>query len=186
MALPTYNKSKRKKQFEALPKGAYVIRIKNAKEVEKKNGTGTQLVIAFDIAEGEYKDFYQNMFDANTNEDKRWPYDGVFYLGVPTDDAPTYVWDNWNTFFADLEDSNNGFVFAGDLKTLKDKTIGGKFCIEQSEYNGNIYDHTKLRWTCVADDIRNGKTGKMPNDKLIPTKPSEPDFSAASDEDIPF
>ena len=58
-------------------------------------------------------------------------------------------------------------MFGGDVKTLKGKLLGGKFHIEQSEYNGNVYDHTKLRWTCVADDVRQGKAGKLPADKLI-------------------
>ena len=117
--------------------------------------------------------------------------DAYFRLSVPDDNAKSYIWDNWNTFFADLEDSNNGFVFAGDVGTLKGKVIGGKFHIEQSEYNGNIYDHTRLRWTCVADDVRNGKPGKMPNDKLItpPARPADSDFLPIpdnADEDVPF
>lgn len=167
MALPAYNKSGRKKSFPQLPKGAYVVRIKAAKEEPNKNGNGSHLSVAFDIAEGEYEGFYSNQFEANGNEDKKWPYDAIYYLTVPSDGCQEYVWTNWNTFFADLEDSNGGFVFGGDPKTLKGKLIGGKFMIEQTEANGNIYDHTRLRWTCVADDVRNGKAGKLPNDKLI-------------------
>lgn len=170
MALPKYDKSKRKKTFDLLPKGAYVIKIMNAVDEANKNGRGSHLSISFDIAEGEYKDFYLTQYNQNTNEDKKWSRDAVYYLSVPDDTSQPYVWDNWNTFFADLEDSNNGFCFGGDVKTLRGKVIGGKFHIEQTEYNGQIYDHTRLRWTCVADDVRNGKPGKMPNDKLV--KPS--------------
>ena len=47
------------------------------------------------------------------------------------------------------------------------ETDRGKFRIEQTEYKGVIYDHTRLAWTCVADDVRIGNTGKMPKDKLI-------------------
>lgn len=190
MALPTYNKDKRKKSFEVLPKGAYVVQIKSARQDNNKSGSGTHLTIAFDIAEGEYKGFYQNAFDRNTNEDKKWPNDAIFYLNVPEDSSPQYTWDNWNTFFADLEDSNNSFVFSGDVSSLKGKVIGGKFHIEQTEYKGNIYDHTKMRWTCVADDVRNGKPGKMPKDKLISSNTSNtPDFVTVpegTDEEIPF
>lgn len=32
MALPTYDKTKRRQSFQQLPKGAYVIKIKGAKE----------------------------------------------------------------------------------------------------------------------------------------------------------
>ena len=103
---------------------------------------------------------------------------------------------NYDTFFADLEDSNNGFVFGGDEKTLKGKLIGAKMHIEQSEWNGNVYDHTRMRYTAIADDVRNGKAGKLPNDKLIqPKNASGGDmngyvnggFSSSNDEEeIPF
>lgn len=191
MALPTYDKSKRRKAFELLPKGAYVVQIKSAREDANKKNSGSHLTIAFDIAEGEYKGFYQNQFDNNTNEDKKWPNDAVFYLTIPQDNSAQYIWDSYNTFFADLEDSNGGFVFDGDIKKLKGKVIGGKFAIEQSEYNGKIYDHTKMRWTCVADDVRQGKAGKLPNDKLITSSTSSNTsgfnpIASMDDADIPF
>lgn len=197
MALPKYDKNKRRRQVERLPKGAYVCIIKNAREDENRKGGGTHLTIAFDIAEGEYKNFYQDAFDRNSNEDKKWPMDAVFYLNVPGDDAKQWAWDNWNTFFADLEDSNNGFVFDGNVKRLKNKLIGGKFHIEQSEYDGKVYNHTRLKWTCVADDVRNGKFGQLPEDKLVkPSKASNPEPQTDSDgfmnipedtdEEIPF
>lgn len=183
MALPTYNKSKRKSNtFEQLPKGAYVIKIMGAKEDTWPSGDKV-VRIAFDIAEGKYMGFYQAQFDRNTNEDRQWPYDAVFNLNVPNDNSQPYVWDNWNTFFADLEDSNNGFIFDGDLKKLKGKVIGGKFHIEQTAKNGNVYDHTKMKWSCVADDVRNGKAGRLPNDKLIGTGRTASKTSSTSEMD---
>ncbi len=191
MALPTYDKTKRKKTFEQLPKGAYVVVIKDAKEEQNKNNSGTHITICFDIAEGDYKGFYQNMLDNDTREDKKWSPDARFYISVPADGCQAFVWDNWNTFFADLEDSNNGFVFGGDLKTLKGKVIGGKFHLEQSKANdGTVYNHTRLKWTCVAEDVRQGKAGKMPNDKLIASTVSNlNDFVSVpegTDDEIPW
>ena len=197
MTLPTYDKSKRKKTYEALPKDAYVVKIMNAKEVENKNGSGSHVAIAFDIAEGDYKNFYMEQFDANTSEDKKWPNDAIYRLTIPSDGSQQFVIDNWNTFFADLEDSNNGFVFKGTLSTLKNKLIGGKFHIEQTQYNGKVYNHTRLRWTCVADDVRSGKAAKtMPNDKLLDARRQSAVAStdvdgfmnagSGSEEEIPF
>ena len=195
MALPTYNRNNRRKAFEPLPKDAYVVRILSAKTAETKSGFN-QLVIAFDIAEGQYKDFYKAQYDANSSEDKKWPNDAVFRLTIPHDGCQDYVVTNWDSFFADLEDSNSGFVFNGDEKALKGKLIGAKMHIEQSEYNGKIYDHTRMKWTCVADDVRNGKAGRLPNDKLIAgssgSNRSAADnyansgFSSADDEELPF
>ena len=197
MSLPTYNKNARRKSFETLPKGAYIVKIKNAKEEKWPSGDSV-IRIAFDIAEGEYKDFYQKQFDGDTREDKKWPFDAVFNLNVPTDDSKDYVWTEWNTFFADLEDSNNGFVFDGDVKKLRGKLIGGKFHIEQREYKGNVYDHTKMKWSCVAEDVRTGNAGKMPKDKLVSGESGSGSAGAPAnsddfmtipdgvDEDVPF
>lgn len=165
MALPSYNKAARRKSYTQLPKGAYVLRIIGAREEQNKSGSGTHLTIAFDVAEGEYAGIYQKQHESDTS--KPWPNDGMFYLTVPTDGCQAYVMDNWNTFFADLEDSNNGFVFSGDPKMLKGKFIGGKFRLEEHEYNGKVYSNTKMVWTCVADDVRKGNAGRMPNDKKL-------------------
>ena len=183
---------------EKLPVGGYICKILNPEVAEYS--WGNVLVLNIDVDQGEYKGFYQKQFDSNTNEDKKWPYDAVYYLNVPQDDSKEYVWTNWNTFFADLEDSNKGFIFDGDVKKLKGKLIGGKFHIKQTEYNGNVYDRTKLKWTCVAEDVRKGKAGKMPQDKLIGQGQRSPAPAAASsseldgfvnlpaggDEDLPF
>ena len=181
MSLPKYDKSKRKKSFETLPKGAYVIRILNVTEDANRKGFGTHLTIRFDIAEGEYENFFSNQYVSDTREDKKWPNDGTFYLAVPDANSQPYVFDGWNAFWGDLEDSNDGFVFDGEhLVLLKGKLLGAKFAIEQTEYNGQIYDHTRMRWTCVAEDVRQGKAGKLPNDKLI--TPSAPAAVDQSDE----
>ena len=177
---------------EVLPAGGYVAKVISAKIEE--NDWGDRLVIAFDICDGDWREFFKKDFDGNQNEDKKWPNDAVYNLNVPSDNSPEYVWKNWNTFFADLEESNNGLVFAGTVASLKGKLIGGKFYNEQSEYRGTVYDHTRLKWTCIAEDVRKGKAGRMPADKLIEStsKPIETDSSGfmalsdAAEDELPF
>lgn len=185
MALPNYDKSKRKQSFQLLPKGAYVVKFMGAREDAWPRG-GAVLRLPFDIAEGEYKGFYDKQFQAAKarSEDAKWPYDAVFSLSIPDDSSQEYVWQNWNNFFADLEDSNNGFVFDGDVKKIKGKIIGGKFRIRQSESKGKVYDHTDMAWTCVADDVRNGKAGRMPNDKMLGGNKKPADASAGNGTDM--
>ncbi|MFR8011236.1 MAG: hypothetical protein ACLU8W_05690 [Clostridia bacterium] len=48
-------KAERRAQREILPAGGYVAKILDAKEVEYS--WGTVLLVSFDIAEGEHKDF---------------------------------------------------------------------------------------------------------------------------------
>ena len=92
----SYTKSNRENavqisSFEILPKGAYVCKILKAAEVKNKNGNGSHIEIGFDIAEGDYKDFYKKQFDANTNEDKKWPNDARYNLNVPDDESPEWM-----------------------------------------------------------------------------------------------
>lgn len=201
--LPTYNKSKRKKTFEQLPKGAYVVQITGVKDGEWPSGDKC-LKIAYDIAEGPYKGYYNNIYEQRkqNGENAQWPYDGVFTLNIPNDNSDERTWTNWNTFFSDLEDSNNGFVFDGEPKKLKGKIIGGKFRIKQSRAkrpnkNGEytIFNNTEMVYSCVAEDVRQGKAGRLPNDKLITSAPAAisndsidgfVNLSDGSEEELPF
>lgn len=164
------NQVRQQGAFQVLPKGAYVVKIVNVKTEANKKNDGQHLRIAFDIAEGEYKDFYMKQFHANTNEDRKWPNDANFSISIPDDSSPDWMAQRFFTFLANVEDSNKGYTFDGDETKLKGKLVGGLFRNEQSEYNGNIYDHIRLQWTRPADDIRNDKYGSLPKDKLITAK----------------
>lgn len=153
--------------FQQLPKGAYVIKILSVKEEQNNSGNGSHLKLAFDISEGEYTDFYKKMFDQNTNEDKKWPMDAVYNMSVPDDNSPQWMIDNFRTFTDALEESNQGYHFDWDERKWKGLKIGALFCIEQSEYNGNVYDHTRPKWFRPAEDIRQNKYGKLPRDKMV-------------------
>ena len=175
MEFKGYNKDNRKeaKAYAPLPKGNYVCKIMSIEETKYSSGK-KGLKIYFDIAEGDYKDFYTNKYQESDKEDKKWNFDAIFYLTVPEDGAEAYIQDNWDTFWANLEDSNNGYVFTGDEKTIKGKVIGGIFRIEQTEYNGRTYNHTKLFKTAIAQDVRDGKIDWIPDDKLLPNQPAAP------------
>ena len=189
MKVPTYNKNNRKRHFDQLPKGAYVCKIKHLEEATSKKGS-QMIKVFFDIAEGDYKDFYEKQYKENTNEDKVWSYDATMYLVVPTEGCQPFITEQWDTFWANIEDSNNGYVFAGDEKKTVGKVFGGVFRIEQTEANnGNIYDHTRLAYTRIAQDVRDGKITKMPKDKLVGVEGSPDDFVSvpeASAEDLPW
>lgn len=187
--VPAYNKNNRRQSFDQLPKGAYVCKIMHLEEATSKKGN-PMIKIYFDIAEGDNKDFYKKQYEADAREDKVWSYDATYYLNIPTEGCLPFITEQWDTFWANIEDSNNGFVFDGDEKKAEGKTFGGVFRIEQTEAdNGNIYDHTRLAWTKVAQDIRDGKIGKAPKDKLVGTEGSADDFMNVPEttaEDLPW
>ena len=192
MKVPSYNKANRKAStgWEQLPKDNYVCKILNVEEVTYKNGK-QGIKVSFDIAEGDYKDFYANKYKEDDRDNKKWPVDAVHYLTIPEDDSPSYVTDAWDAFWANVEDSNNGYVFTGDEKTVKGKTFGGIFRIEQTEYNGRIYDHTRLFRTCVAQNVRDKSIKFVPKDKLIggASSSGSDDFMGVPEDapsDLPF
>ena len=180
------------RDFETLPKGAYVIKILGAKEEVNKRGDGSYIRMAFDIAEGEYAGFYDKSYKADKREDKKWSNDAYIYLNCPKDNDEQFIIDNFNKFITAVEDSNEGYHWNWDENTLKGKLVGAKFYIEQSEYNDKIYDHTKAKWFVAAQKVRDGKAGKLPNDKLLTQAPKpagSSDFMSISDsieEEVPW
>jgi hypothetical protein len=182
---------------EQLPRGGYVCKIIGAKPQDSQYGQSIK--IAFDIAEGEYKDFYQKKFDANSSEDKKWP--GTFLLNVPTDDGSER--DGWTkrkfrTFTDALEDSNAGYHFDWDETKFKGKLIGFVFNYREWEApDGRAVMSPNAANTTSVENIRKGNF-KIPQDKLLrthstpSTQPSNPTsqpfigISEGVDTEVPF
>lgn len=65
-----YEETQAYRGFEKLPEGGYVTKIQNVKYMEGKNGNSDMIILAFDVIEGEYKDYFKNQFESQTGEDK--------------------------------------------------------------------------------------------------------------------
>lgn len=176
---------------EILPAGGYVAKIVSAKVDSTQ--WGDKLIVAFDIAEGDYREFFKKDFDGNVNEDKKWR--GVYRLSIPADDGSEQ--DEWkkrsfNNFAFALENSNNGYVWDWDESKLKGKMFGVLFRNKEWEMNGRTGWTTEACSAIDAQSVRDGKF-KMPKDK-----PLNGNGSAASsrfettapanesDDDLPF
>lgn len=182
-----YDDAKAYTEAERLPIGGYVLKIMNAKT---QNYTwGQVLVVAFDIIEGDYKDFFKNNFDMQQQEDKKWK--GTIRINLPKDDGTEQ--DNWTlrslkTNMTAIEDSNEGYTWDWNEDSLKGKIVGGIFRNKQYEYEGKTGFFTECFKLMAVDKIREGKF-KMPEDKLLnksadTTIPEG--FGEFKDEDIPF
>lgn len=157
-----------------LPVGAYVCRIKQS--VVKTESYGTQLCLLFDIEDGEFAGYYQDDFDHNQNDDKKWK--GVLRYFVPTDDGSER--DEWTKsrfkgLITAIEESNRGYVFDWDERSLKGRVLGIVFRNEEWEYDG------KTGWTArpflaiSADSVADG-TFTIPKDKPLKNKAAAPGF----------
>ena len=173
---------------DPLPVGGYVAKIMNA-EVKEYNW-GDVLVVSFDIAEGEYKDFFANQYKANTNEDKKWK--GNFRINVPQEGNQWF--DSQKRTFGNaiacIEESNSGYHWDWDEAKLKGKLVGVLFRNFEWEVNGNTGWSTECGTFVSVDDIRNGNFRQMKNrplkNKPVEAKPTVADFEEILDEDLPF
>jgi hypothetical protein len=158
-----------------LPVYAYVCRIK--KGVVQNNGYGDQLCLLFDINEGEYKDFFQKDFNANTQQDKKWK--GVLRLWLPKEDGSEK--DEWTKstlkgMVTSGEKSNPGYVWNWDENTLAGKNIGILFRNEEWEYEGKSGWTARPFRTLSVDSVRNGDF-QIPKDKPLKNKTAAADNS---------
>ena len=163
-----YEKTKAYGDYQQLPKGGYVMQIKDAKIVANKSGFGEHLEVSADIFDGEYKDYFMNDWKNQQSEDKKWR--GRFWVNIPADDGSEK--DSWTkrafkTFTEAVEDSNEGYHFDWDETKFKGKLIGGLFNEREWEtQDGQIRRSTNWGGVCAVDKIRDGSY-KLPKDKLI-------------------
>ena len=162
-----YEKTQAYSEYQALPKGGYVVRILGATVHENSNGQYVK--IAADIAEGEYQGFYHRDYQNQQSEDKKWRCN--YLLNVPKDDGSEK--DGWTkrrfkTFTEALEESNPGYHFDWDGTKFKGLIIGGLF--NEREYekrDGNIGRATNFAQVCSVEMIR-GNRYRLPEDRLLP------------------
>ena len=165
-----------------LKAGGYVCTITNVEDVPSKE----YLYVEFDIAEGEFKNYYKKLQEAKNF------WGGSFYKSYKEKALPML-----KRFCSAVTKSNPGYIFdAGaqnsDEKTLKGKLIG--LVLFEEEYiknNGEIGKRLKVDYECDIEKIRKGEfkvkeLKKLPEDQR-PKENTEfmnvPDNSA---DEIPF
>ena len=173
---------------DPLPAGGYVCEIKNAKEEAYK--WGSVLVLAIEVIEGEYAGFWKKDFDNNDRDDKKWR--GTYRINVPSDDGSPQ--DEWNkrtfgNFIWAIEESNPGYRWAWDEKTLKGKKLGVLYRNEEWEMNGKTGWTTKAAGSVSVEDCRAGKF-RLPKDRPLKNRPvqeqTDPIATADDEDDLPF
>lgn len=150
---------------ERLPVGGYVLKILDVKYQE--NDWGDIIVLSFDIAEGEYKDFFKANYNQQTGEDKKWK--GAYRLRVPKDDGSeqdAWTMRRFKTIISNFEESNNGYHWDWDEQKLKGKSIGALFNNKEYEFNGHHGFFTNCHSLVTVEKIKSGKF-TIPEDTLL-------------------
>lgn len=179
---------------KALEVGGYILKIMNAKVEEY--ATCSILKVAFDIAEGEFKDHFKERFERDKKQNANAKWKGVFDIFIPKDDGSEldgYTKQAFKRFITSVEKSNNGFKWDWDETKLKGKLFGGIFGREEFKTDKGEYKFAvKCRWCNSVETIKNGDF-KIPDDKLIKrdnNSTSDMDLSGyetiLADGDVPF
>lgn len=167
-----YQKATTYSDNERLPVGGYILKILDAKE--QNNSWGDVLVISFDIAEGEQKDFFAKNYRAQTSEDKKWK--GAYRLRIPVDDGSEEDEPRqrrFKTVMSHIEESNQGYHWNWDERTLKGKLIGALFNNKEYDFNGRHGFFTNCHSLVTVEKIRSGKF-EIPADTLLNSGNGQP------------
>jgi len=151
---------------EKLPLGAYVCKVKSVR-IDAYDATSAQLAIQFDIAEGEYTDFYKREYATNTMANKKFK--GVLRVWLPKDDGSEN--DEWtkSTFkgmCTAFEKSNPGYVWNWNEQTLVGRMVGILFRNEEWEYDGKTGWAVRPFRAISVDSVRSGDF-RTPKDKPL-------------------
>lgn len=168
-------------EFEQLPSGGYICKIIGVKEKKSQNGND-MIVVAVDIAEGEYKGYFQQKFDASNKPDKKWPNSATSYILIENQYGGTN--ERFKKFVTYTEISNKFFVdWSSDWSQFKGKLIGATFRREQFEGDNGLAFTTKIAWFNTTEQIRHGV--KAPEDKLL-KQTNTKQAAEEDDDDLPF
>lgn len=185
-------KAEKASSYAPLPAGGYVAKIVGAR-IEDYTW-GSVLVVAFDIYEGEYTNFFKDRFENDSRDDKKWK--GAYRITIPDEKSQYFSSQqrSFNNLIYSLETSNGNYVFDWNEKNLKGLLIGVLFRNKEWEFNGNTGWTTECCSVASIDDIHE-ENFTIPKDKpLNKTHDSQnsqttnisPTIADIADEDLPF
>ncbi len=155
---------KKREVLSALPAGGYVAKIKGARVDDYS--WGSVLVVAFDIAEGDYAGYFDKKYKSSTFEGKKWQ--GTMRLIVP-DESSKYYTSNLSAlegFIWSVENSNNGYAWNWNESSLVGKMVGIIFREKEYDFDGRTGWTTECTFTTDVSSIRNGDF-KIPKPKAL-------------------
>ena len=114
--------------FRGLPIGAYECIIKDTRINHNEQSGKDTFKVSVDIASGEYKDYFQKMYESDTRIDRKWNNNAVRYLAFTGDNVAYF-----KGFITTVENSNVGYTWDWDETKLKGKKVCGVFQYEEYE-----------------------------------------------------
>lgn len=172
-----------------LTAGGYICVILACMQEKSKNGK-EMLTINFDIADGEFKDFYKEKYknaprDLNKPEEPKWK--GKYYIVLEGEGYEGRL----KAFTTSIEESNEGYVWDWDETKLKGKKFGGIFREEEFIYNGQVFSNAKL-WqirsvkTITDGDFEIPRKKELSEEERNSLNAPFDNYEPVTDDDLPF
>jgi len=155
-----YDDAKKSAEYKGssqIPVGAYVCKVQGVKLEPGTDGNSDAIAIRFDVAEGEYKDFFKTQYEQNSSDDRKWK--GATRIYCPKDDGSEQ--DGWtkNAFARwtkAFEDSNSGYSWDWDENKWKNKYIGLIFGPTGTVINGKEVLYNEMHRPCSVTEVKEG------------------------------
>lgn len=143
-------------EFPKLTEGGYIGIVKIVEDDSGKE----YLKIGYDIAEGEYKDYYTKLY----NSQNFWG--GTFYRSYKESASAFF-----KGFITAIERSNPAYKWNWNEQTLKGKLIGLVLGLEEyiptmGEHAGKVKERLYVAQVRTVDEIRTGNY-KIPEKKVL-------------------
>ena len=136
-----------------LTPGGHICRIRSAELTKARSSGADMLVVEFDINEGgEFNEYFAHRYEGRLryNQNATWP--GTYRTTIANAEGKT------NTRFKGLiqaiEQSNAGYRFTGDERTLAGKLVGFNF--GEEEYNENGDTTVRPQYAVSVARVREG------------------------------
>ena len=181
---PDYGEGKR------LKADGYVCKVMAVKMEQSKAGN-EMMVVNYDIAEGDFKDFFMERYknaprDQNNPQEPKWS--GKYYIVLNTDGYEGRL----KAFTTSIEESNPGYTWDWNEENLRSKLFGGIFREEEYIYNGEVRTSVKLWQPRSTKTIKEGKF-EIPRKKEIPEEekcklnaPFDNNYGQPNNDELPF
>lgn len=176
-----------------LPAGGYICEVKNVKEEKSKSGKD-MIVVALEIAEGEYKGFFMDEWtkDKEYKSDAKWPFTGTKWILTQDQEGNT---NRMLKGFVGAVEAENVEVKWGEgfCNSIRGALVGVVYGEEEQEYNDVSFWRAVPKFFVSCEDIRTNNF-KVPDRKPLSKDVSYPvvndlelpDSFQAAEEDIPF
>lgn len=170
--------------------GGYICKILAVMKEKSKAGK-EMLVVNFDIAEGDFKDYYMERYknatrDQNNPVEPKWK--GKYYLLLEGDGYEGRL----KAFTTSVEESNSNYTWDWNEESLKGKLFGAIFREEEYIYNGEVRTNCKIWQPRSVKRIRDNdfelprKKELSEEEKAKINAPFVDTFQPITEDDLPF